>query len=123
MLDERDQHHNEAQTYAEAMLGLRFILPWPILYETLCTRFVRRPLTIRKFEFFLKRPNAVLLDDASYREAALEATLSSAGRRYSMVDNVLRLVLEDTNIRVKYLFSFNRADFFDICTNRHIEMI
>jgi predicted nucleic acid-binding protein len=122
-LDKSDQHYKDAQTYAELILGYRYVIPWPTLYETLCTRYVRNPLLVRKFEFFLKRPNAILLDDAPYKELALETTLSGVGRGYSIVDNVLRMILEDGNVRVQCLFTFNRSDFYDICYRRDIEMI
>jgi predicted nucleic acid-binding protein len=123
VFDERDQYHADAQDYMEIMLDFQFIVPWPVVYETLRTRYVRREAILKRFERVLRRPNAVLLDDSPYRAIALEATLSAVGKRYSIVDNVLRLILEDVNLRVKILFSFNQADFRDICVRRQIEMI
>jgi predicted nucleic acid-binding protein len=126
LLDERDQHYGEAQENAEKLLNLRYIFPWPVFYETLRTRFVRRPLAVRKFESFLKRPNAIYLDDAKYRTDALEITLSDgaqSGRAFSLVDNVLRMIIEDMTVRVDYVFTFNTRDFVDVCHGRPVEMI
>ena len=126
VFDERDQHYKDAQAKVDCLMRFRYILPWPILYETLCTRFVRRPLYIRKFETFLKRPNAELLDDANYKQQALDCTLSSAdGKRrpFSLVDNVLRLIIKDRNVRLHCLFSFNHSDFADVRARRQIEIL
>jgi predicted nucleic acid-binding protein len=126
LLDQRDQHFEEAQQKAEKLLSLRYVIPWPILYESLCTRFVSRPLVMRKFEAFLKRPNAVYLDDHKYKHEALERTLSMSGRgrsSLSLVDNVLRMIIDDVNVRVNCIFTFNRRDFVDVCVPRNVELI
>ena len=126
LLDERDEHYKEAQQKAETLLHLRYIFPWPILYETLRTRFVRRPLAVRKFESFLKRPNTTYLEDAKYRMDALAATLSDrpqGGRAFSLVDNVLRMIISDMSVRVDYVLTFNVGDFADVCRRRQVEMI
>jgi predicted nucleic acid-binding protein len=101
---ERDQHFNDAQTKLEQLMNLKFMIPWPILYETVNSKFVQDPLRIREFESILKRPNAVLLDDTDYKSQALERTLSlTAGhkRRCSLVDNVLRLIIEDASNKIR----------------------
>ena len=107
---EKDQYFNDAQTKLEQLMNLKFMIPWPILYETVNSKFVQDPLRIRKFESFLKRPNAVKLDDAEYKSQALELTLSLATghkRRCSLVDNVLRLIIEDAS---------NEFDVFSVTT-------
>lgn len=126
LMDERDEHYKDAQQKADVLLSLRYIVPWPTLYETLRTRFTRRPAAIRKFEAFLKRPNARLLDDMDYKNKALEMTLgmpSREGRSLSLVDHVLRMIIGDTNIRVHCIFTFNRRDFLDVCVRRNVEII
>jgi predicted nucleic acid-binding protein len=126
LLDERDSYYRDAQSRADMLLNLRYMIPWPILYETLCTRFTRRPLVIRKFEGLLKRPNAVVLDDKKYRNDALERTLSDAGkggRAFSLVDNVLRGIMGDGSVRVNCLLTFNPGDFSDLCVRRQIELL
>jgi hypothetical protein len=74
----------------------------------------------------LKLPNAEFVDDSPYRLPALQCTLSAAGGRgrpYSLVDNVLRLIIENRNVKLNCFFSFNHRDFRDVCARRHIELI
>lgn len=126
LLDNRDQYHAEAVTKSHTLLQLRYMIPWPVMYETLCTRFTRRPLAVRQFEAILKKPNAVRLDDTKYREAALTLTLNTTKPHpttISAVDSVLRLVLDDRSTRIDCMFTFNPGDFRDVCLRRHVQII
>ena len=123
LLDERDEQHKYAQHKAEILRSLVYILPWPTLYETLNTRFARRPVVLERFAMqFFKRPNAKIWGDSPYRVSALEKTLSGT-RSLSLVDNVLREIPADRNIRVDYLFTPNVGDFADACKVRNVEVI
>ncbi|MFC1834906.1 hypothetical protein ACFL2Q_09250 [Thermodesulfobacteriota bacterium] len=127
LFDERDDHHEDAKNRSEILRHIGYILPWPTLYETLSTRLVRRPDLVRQFDdLFLKRPNAVFLDDSPYRDSALEKTVSDEmmrKRSLSLVDNVLREIIADKNVRVNCLFTFNVGDFADVCKRRGLELI
>lgn len=127
LLNERDRHHEDALKKSEILRNLTYILPWPTLYETLNTRLARRPNLVKKFvSGFLKRPNARIWDDGPYREAALEKTLSDEVTKrlhLSLVDNVLREIIADRNVRLSCLFTFNVGDFADVCKRRNLEMI
>jgi len=123
---EKDQHFIDAQAKLEQLMKLKYVLPWPVLYETVNSRLVQDPLRIKRFDSFLKRPNAMKLDDAEYKSQALELTLSLATghkRRCSLVDNVLRLIIEDASNRIRCLFSYDHRDFADICMKRRVELI
>jgi predicted nucleic acid-binding protein len=101
------------------------VVPWPIAYETLRTRFVRNRLALERFEREIKSPRIVLLDDEPYREDALTISIESSlrrGRPLSMVDCVIRLLLDDVKTRIRYLVTFNQRDFVDICAARRIEL-
>ena len=126
LLDQRDQHHPAAAKSSEALLQFHYLIPWPVMYETLCTRFTRRPLAVRQFETILKRPNAVRLDDSKYRDAALSLALDTVKPHptsLSIVDSVLRLVIADRSARVDCLFTFNPGDFRDVCVSRNVQII
>lgn len=100
----------------------RLVLPWPIAYETLCTAFVRNAVAVVQFEAFLKSRPVDFLDDAPYRNEALQGSLDSA-RTYpklSMVDCLIRLVLSDPANKIDYLATFNSRDFADVCLRRRI---
>lgn len=101
------------------------IMPWPIAYETLRTRFVRNRLAMERFEQEIKSSRIVFLDDAPYRDDALVLSIDSSlrrGRPLSMVDCVMRLLMDDVRTRIRYLVTFNERDFVDVCTARQIEL-
>lgn len=126
MFDPRDQHADEVDEKAEILELCSIVLPWPIVYETLRTRLVRNRYALQRFEDYLKRPHVQYLDDTLYREAALDLAFSSSlldFRPLSMVDCLVRLILDDVNVKLSCLATFNRADFIDICQKRRIELI
>jgi len=126
MFDPRDQHRARIEEIAEYLDLCHLILPWPTLYETLRTRLARNRNALQSFEAYLKRPRISFLDDEPYRETAIELCFSSVLQAYrplSMVDCLIRLVLDDINVKVSYLATFNNNDFFDICQKRQIEII
>lgn len=101
------------------------VVPWPIVYETLRTRFVRSRPAMERFEQEIRSPRIVLLDDAPYRDDALAHAIEWSlrrGRALSMVDCVLRLLLDDVQTRIQYLVTFNQRDFVDVCERRRIEL-
>jgi predicted nucleic acid-binding protein len=126
MFDRSDQHHSEAKDKVEVLERFQIVLPWPTLYETLRTKFVKNSVALGQFERFLKRPNVTHLDDSSFREAAFEMALESSLRQrrpLSMVDCLIRLLLEDGNTRISYLVTFNERDFADVCWRKGVEII
>jgi hypothetical protein len=126
LFDPRDQYYAPALEKAQYLDLLHIVLPWPILYETLRTRFVRNVASLRTFDAYLSRPHITYLEDAPYRNAALELSMDSSlnhARPLSLVDCVLRLMLEDVNIKIDYLITFNVGDFSDVCRTRGIEII
>lgn len=126
MFDRRDQHQARLEEVAEYLEIYDLVLPWPTLYETLRTRLSKNRRALQQFELYLKRPNITFLDDEPYRAAALDLCFSSALQWYrplSMVDCLIRLILEDVNVKVSALATFNERDFIDICQKRKVEII
>lgn len=126
LFDRRDPYYEKAGEKADLLSLFQIVLPWPTVYETLRTRLVRNSLALQQFERFLKSPNIVFLDDAAYRDAAFDLTLESSLRRHrplSMVDCLIRLLIDDVNVRINYLATFNPADFVDVCRRNNVEML
>ncbi len=126
LCDERDEHSPAAQSILEYCLAHPLFIPWPIQYEVLCTRFVRRPALTAKFDHLLHTLNTIPVDDSAYRNTALRLTIESATirkRAISMTDMVLRGILSDEQFRITHLITFNPNDFRDICVRRRIEII
>ncbi|WP_162800604.1 hypothetical protein [Acidibrevibacterium fodinaquatile] len=102
----------------------RIILPWPVLYETLGTKFVKNETALKSFKKIL--PTVVFHPDESYRHKALElsfeSSLKNKPRHLSLVDCVLRLILDDKDVKVSYFVTVNPGDFADVCRKNNIEL-
>lgn len=121
LLDPRDQHYHEAIGKEEWLDDAKIMVPWPILYETVRTRLVRRPDRLVRFDRLLKRPQVFFLDDADFRVDAYELSIEysmNLGRPISMVDMLCRLLIDDVNTRIDALLTTNPVDFRDVC-ERH----
>lgn len=123
--DNRDQYHEEALIYYEYFAHHTLVLPWPTMYETLNTRFSRRHVWVNEFLKIKKRHNILFVDDRNYREPALELFLSIYDKPYkpfSLVDIVIRNILDDFSLKIDSIVTFNRSDFIDVCHKRQIEI-
>jgi predicted nucleic acid-binding protein len=101
------------------------VVPWPIGYEVLRTRFVKNRLALERFERELKSPRIVPLDDSPYRESALALSIELSLRQdrpLSMVDCAIRIIIDDVRTKIGFLATFNVSDFADICRKRKIEL-
>ncbi len=124
LFEKRDQYHERALAREGLIESLQLVIPWPCLYETLNTRFVKNQLSMRSFERVLQRPNIRFADDAEYRDTAYRETFDLVLRRpMSLVDRVVRCILDDVNIRKDSLLTFNPPDFIDICHRRQIQLL
>lgn len=126
LCDSRDSNYRKAEGMAELLTILNVVVPWPTAYETLRTKFVKNAAALRLFERFLKSPNVEFLEDGPYRLAAFERSLDSSlreSRPLSMVDCLIRLIIDDDNTNIRFLATFNARDFFDVCQRRRVEMI
>lgn len=126
LFDPRDQHHADACEKQDWLEELSVVVPWPILYETINTRFVRRPATIVRFESILRARDTVLLDDSPYRFEAYEDVFARAKARrnaMSLVDAVLCAILADTNVHIDAMLTFNSIDFDGICREQGVELL
>lgn len=122
--DTRDPHHEQAERNGDVLETSTVLLPWPCLYETFNTRFVKNTIAVKRFEALLRQAHVVRLSDEPYREAALDAVMTTAASRsMALVDMVIRLILDDTNVRKHGLLTFNHRDFSDLCRKHQIEML
>jgi predicted nucleic acid-binding protein len=126
LYEPKDQHHAKAVPKEELLESTPLVIPWPCLYETVNSRFVKKTAHVEKFEKVIGRAGVVLVNDAPYRDVALELTIKagkSGVRPVSLADTVIRLMLDDVNVRIGYLLTFNVRDFVDVCRNRGIELV
>jgi len=125
LYDVRDPHYEDAQILADLLELHNIIIPWPCLYETLNTRFVRRREWLNSFETYAMKGSTVQLSDELYRQHALVRVLGNrtSWLALSLVDEVIRGALLDPNIKIDAMATFNQRDFYDICYSRNIELI
>lgn len=126
LFNERDPHHADARKKREWLEILSLVIPWPILYETLNTRLARRPATIARFESILRDAHIELLNDSPYRLDAYEDALTRAKTQrnaMSLVDSVICAILDDPNVRIDAMLTFNLRDFANICHSKGIELL
>ncbi len=126
LYDSRDNYFKQANELIDYLTLAQILIPFPTIYETINTRFSKNQIGIKSFEKLINQPNVSLVNDNEYKDKALELTFESSIRLkkpYSLVDMILRLMLDDTNLKIDYLISFNPSDFFDVCSKRNIEII
>ncbi|MCH5221288.1 MAG: hypothetical protein J1F05_03035 [Muribaculaceae bacterium] len=113
--DESDDKHSYSQVIKKLLDEYNIIIPFPSLYETLNTRFIRnKHHQVDSLNILLKDPNKVLLvNDDNYRERALKA-VTTLPYKYSLVDMIIRLMIEDTSLGSVALLTFNVKDFVGI---------
>ena len=105
------------------MLGV--ILPWPVLYETMNTRLALRSEAMNRFDALVRNPESRLIDDSPYRDHAYGqvVNLSRRNEPVSLVDSVLQAVIEDINVPVAAMLTFNRRDFVAVCAQNSVELL
>jgi len=68
----------------------------------------------------------VYIDDDIYKNEALDLSIESSLRKerpLSMVDCLLRLIIDDPNVKIDYLLTFNQPDFIDACRKNRVEIL
>ncbi|RLD55989.1 MAG: hypothetical protein DRJ05_12040 [Bacteroidetes bacterium] len=124
---QEDDYHAEASYIYDKIKNGKLIIPWPTLYETLRTKFVKSPNKLKQLQKIFGYNNTFKLSDDKFKESALENSFNDNikyNHNKSLVDSLLLEILKDTNIKVDYLISFDkRAKFEIICNKRRIFLI
>ena len=105
----------------------KVIIPYPVLYETINTKLLKDK-NKRASDWFLKElvrnPTFERIPDKDYREPAFNCTIGpTKNRGISLVDNILRVMMEDKTLRISALITFKPGDFSDICVKLGIVLI
>lgn len=126
VFDKRDCHKAEA----EALLSKYFdkpsyeiVVPFPTMYELLRTKFVKNKGALEEIKQMFQSGRITRFDDDVYRSCALELTLGDSKRNISLLDNIIRLMLDDKNVQAKGLITFNVGDFQDVCQKNDINIL
>ncbi len=120
-----DHYHNTAKRIRDSLIDVRYLIPFPTLYEVINTRFSKNR-KLNDFKNHIYSPACSLISDEKYKESALKGTLFFSlekNRPISLVDMIIRTMMEDVNLQIKGLITFNEGDFRDICQQKGIEII
>ena len=123
LFDPSDSYHSEATILAEDLDIHQLVIPWPTLYEALNTRLLRRRHDLSRFKTMVEKPSTVLVEDGAYRDASLRFVLNMKYHTYSLVDHVIRSMIEDRSVKIDALITFNAKDFRDVCASRGVELL
>jgi predicted nucleic acid-binding protein len=123
-----DQYHEIALATFEKIKIHNLFLPWPSMYETLNTSFIDNRAGLTKFKILLKQANVVKIEDIKYRQNAWDYTFSQTDysknkRLPSLVDHIIREMMKDETLRIKYLVTYNPGDFIEIGHRQKIEIL
>ena len=119
-----DDYHDAASVIEDELSIHQLVVPWPTLYEALNTRMLRRRHEISRFKAIVERPSTVLIEDNPYRDSSLRFVLDMKRyHTYSLVDHVIRSMIEDRSVKIDALITFNAKDFYDVCTPRGVELL
>jgi predicted nucleic acid-binding protein len=109
----------------------RIIIPWPVMFETLIDKNIKKKEALISFENLLKKIKLKYFYDKQYRQEALHKTfkyntdpnLRPKDKRVSLTDMIIRSIIEDSGVKKDALVSFNAEDFSDVCYKNRIELI
>lgn len=124
--DKKDCHKNEAEHIANRYFdspAYEILVPFPTMYELLRTKFVKNKTALAEIKQLFLNGRITKINDDRYRELALDLTLSEDKRNISLVDNIIRLMLDDKDVGVKGLVTFNVGDFQDVCLKNRVEIL
>ena len=117
--NEDDPHHVAALERQEWLEEFDVVIPWPVLYETMNTRFSRRRRrgVVSRFHVVVARQGTLLIDDSPYRHGAYGRAVQPPMRAapVSLVDAVLLAIIEDVNVPFAAMLTFNLRDFGVVC--------
>lgn len=100
----------EAQAIAELIDNCIICIPWPTMYEFLNSKLSKTG-GMFEFEKAVNNPNNKLISDSTYKQNALK-NLFIANRytpnEVSLVDEVIKLIIDDRNYRFDYFISVDQ---------------
>lgn len=124
LLDRRDDKHKYADQIKKVLEMHELIIPFPTLYETINTRLKRNEYQQMEglFNYLHRQGRVTLVPDAKYKDAALRIINDniSTDSTYSLVDVIIRLMMEDITLGEIAVFTFNIKDFVGV---NNVELI
>lgn len=127
LCDPTDGDHFETISMMEILTDDRrhtILVPHPVLYETLCSRMVKKPEQVKLLSHYFEE--VIMVSDADYIKEAYTLVGRQANMNdgmASMVDWVIMLMADDIRNNVKGILTRNGRDFSVFCQKHEIPMI
>lgn len=107
-------------------LEANFLIPFPTLYEAINTKLLKSK-NRTKANWFLRQlqsnPRFIKVPDDEYKDDAYLLTVSENNHRgYSLVDMIIRVMMEDDRLKIDFLLTLNIEDFIDVASRRGISI-
>ena len=122
--DKTDENHHCHKKILHVLNSSEIIIPFPTLYETINTRFAKNTYgQMSGLDGFIRNPQKTyIIADDKYKTEALRLVFQKVakGKGYSLVDMIIRLMIEDVSLGDISVMTFNVGDFYGI---RNIEII
>ena len=127
LFNEKDQYHHLANQMADNFNSplIKILVPFPSMYETLNTVFVDNKKQMKRLSEILANHEKVeFIFDDEYKDSAYRNTISQEkGSKVSLVDSIILEMLEDKNLAIDGVVTFNSRDFSEPCRILQKEMI
>ena len=117
----------EAKAIMEKILDSgnhKIMVPHPVLYETLCSKMVKKPTHVTLLTKYFNQVEKV--SDEAYIDEAFRLVEQQAAMQKgtaSMVDILIMLVADDPKNNVKGIITRNGRDFASFCRDKQLAMI
>lgn len=127
LYNEKDQYHHLANLMADNFnsSSIKILIPFPSMYETLNTAFVDNKTQLQRLSELLANHEKVeFVFDDEYKDSAYRNTISQEkSSKVSLVDSIILEMLEDKNLAIDGVVTFNSRDFAEPCRVLQKEMI
>lgn len=123
--DPDDNNHDDARDWANIIFDYYVLCHFPTLYEFLNTKFSRKKGLIDEFDRLLKKNVLNMIYDDTYRTDILSDYIESNKHfsQYSLVDMIINRMIDDVNLKIDFLFTYNSKDFITVCNKRNVEIL
>lgn len=125
LVDEKDVYAGCNEKIRQVLKHHVILVPYPSLYETINTKLIKneRKQADKLFGYLNNNEKVKLIMDDKYREEALSAVQFELkrGKHYSLVDMVIRLMMQDKSLGRVSVMTFNVKDF--IGTGTGVEVV
>lgn len=106
------QNQEIIELISDVIHEYQVLIPFPTLYELLNSKFSRNHNT-RNFKDELSKVRYIKIDDAEYKDRALNNFLEknqyAQSEDISFVDEVIKEMIDDVNLKTDFIITFDRA--------------